>query len=171
MARGSYSPRVSLCISVLLVFAVFGIPTSSPAQDASHSPGWVVIPVYEYRALRLKAFPLERDLDPPPVEATLTRVDYELQISGDLATGRASLTVDVLKDGWVRVPIPEGLLVSQARLDGKLLSLVSALGHKEGSQLSALLSHHGQSYRWTSRFPSHRRRGMKIFRCLRPDRA
>jgi hypothetical protein len=146
MVRGSYSPRVSLRLSLLFVFlAVFGVPTSSPAQDASHSPGWVVIPVREYRALRLKAFPLERDEEASPVEATLTRADYELQISGDLAAGRASLTVDVLKDGWVRVPIPEGLLVSQARLDGKLLSLVSAPGHKDGSQLSALLSHSGRA--------------------------
>jgi len=33
------------------------------------------------------------------------------------------VTVDVLKDGWVRVPIPAGLLVREARLDGKLVSL------------------------------------------------
>ncbi len=87
--------------------------------DAPHAAGWVVIPVEEYRVLRAKAYPVEHDPEPPPVEATLTRVDYDLRIPGDLATGRASLTVDVLKDGWVRVPVPAGLLVREARLDGK----------------------------------------------------
>ena len=115
------------------------------AQNATHSTGWVVISVDEYRALRVKAFPAERDPDPPPVDATLTRVDYDLRINGDLASGRASLTVDVLKDGWVRVPIPPGLLVREARLEGKLVSLVPSPAGKGGGQLSALLSHPGRA--------------------------
>src|SRR5262249_37659820 len=84
--------------------------------------------------------------EPPPVEATLTRVDYDLRVNvpGDLATGRASLTVDVIKDGWVRVGIPSGLLVREARLDGKLVSLVSGVAGK-GGQLSAVLSHAGRA--------------------------
>jgi hypothetical protein len=53
------------------------------------------------------------------VDATLTRVDYDLRVNGDLAAVRASLTVDVFRDGWVRAPIPEGLLVREATLDGK----------------------------------------------------
>jgi len=63
-----------------------------------------------------------------------------------LAAGRASLTVDVLKDGWVRVPVPAGLLVREARLDGKPVSLVpGAQGQgKGGTHLSALLSHAGR---------------------------
>ena len=134
---------------------VFAIATSSVlyqaalAQDkpleASHTAGWVVIPVEEYRVLRAKAYPVEHDPEPPPLDATLTRVDYELQVLGDLATGRANLTVDVLKDGWVRVPVPAGLLVREARLDGKLVSLVPAPAGKSGSHLAALLSHAGRS--------------------------
>src|SRR5579864_4203405 len=112
--------------------------------DALHAAGWVVIPVEEYRVLRAKAYPVEHDPEPPPVEATLTRVDYDLHIPGDLATGRASLTVDVLKDGWVRVPVPAGLLVREARLDGKLVSLVPAPQGKGAGHLSALLSHPGR---------------------------
>ena len=50
-----------------------------------------------------------------------------------LAAGRASLTVDVLKDGWVRVPVPAGLLVREARLDGKPLSLVPSAQGKSGT--------------------------------------
>src|SRR5580704_16014409 len=112
-----------------------------PAEP-SHNAGWVVIPVEEYRVLRAKAYPVEHDPEPPPLDATLTRVDYDLQVSGDLAAGRASLTVDVLKDGWVRVPVPAGLLVREARLDGKPVSLVPA--QKGGTHLSALLSHAGR---------------------------
>src|SRR5205807_3373745 len=56
-----------------------------------------------------------------------------------------SLTVDVLKDGWVRVPVPTGLLVREARLDGKLVSLVPGEKGKSGMHLCALLSHVGRS--------------------------
>jgi hypothetical protein len=116
-----------------------------PAEP-SHIAGWVVIPVDEYRVLRAKAYPVEHDPEPPPTDATLTRVDYDLHVAGDLAAGRASLTVDVLKDGWVRVPVPAGLLVREARLDGKPVSLVpGAQGQgKGGTHLSALLSHTGR---------------------------
>lgn len=143
--------------AVLLVFCIFSFAALSvfaskaAAQNAEHSPGWVVLPVEEYRALHERAYPTEREPELPPVEATLTRVDYELRINGEaagtgeLASGRATLTIDVLKDGWVRVPIPAGLLVREARLDGKLVSLVSGGAGKGGSQLSALLSHAGRA--------------------------
>jgi len=51
----------------------------------------------------------------------------------------------VLNDGWVRVPIPAGLLVREARLEGKLVSLVPGTGGKGGSELSAVLSKRGRS--------------------------
>ena len=135
--------RFSLAILLLCVLtALFPSPAAASSEESSaHASGWVVIPVDEYRVLRAKAYPAEHDPEPPPLDATLTRVDYELRVAGDLAAGRASLTVDVLKDGWVRVPIPSGLLVREARLDGKLVSLVPGKG---GSQLSALLSHAGR---------------------------
>ena len=113
--------------------------------DAAHAAGWVVIPVEEYRVLRAKAYPADHDPEPPPLDATLTRVDYDLRVLGELASGRANLTVDVLKDGWVRVPVPPGLLVREARLDGKEISLVPGPQGKLGSHLSALLSHAGRS--------------------------
>jgi len=115
------------------------------AQTAARAPGWVVLPIADYRSLHARAYPLEREPEPPPVDATLTRVDYDLRIDGALATGRASLTVDVLKDGWVRVPIPVGLLVSAAKLDDKLISLVPSGSGKASNQLSALLSRPGRS--------------------------
>src|SRR5437867_866475 len=136
--------RRLLLFGALLVF-LFISAASCLAQTAAHSPGWVVLPVEEYRTLHVRAYPTEREPEPPPVEATLTRVDYDLRIDGELASGRASLTVDVLKDGWVRVPVPVGLLVREARLDGKLVSLVPSAGGKAGGQLSALLSHSGRA--------------------------
>ncbi|MBZ5524169.1 MAG: hypothetical protein LAP21_18190 [Acidobacteriia bacterium] len=142
--RAPLTPALAVCIlTVLLLMAMAAAAQSAPA-DPAHTPGWIVISVDDYQSLRARAFPAERDPDPPPVEATLTRVEYELRVTGDLATGRASLTVDVLKDGWVRVPIPAGLLVREARLDGKLVALAPAASGK-GGQLSAVLAHAGRA--------------------------
>jgi len=138
--------RTAFSLFAPSLFALLFLFAASPfAQTATHSPGWVVLPVDEYRTLHAKAYPIERDPEPPPVEATLTRVDYDLRIDTELASGRASLTVDVLRDGWVRVPVPAGLLVREARLDGKLVSLVPGVSGKAGGQLSALLSHSGRA--------------------------
>jgi len=115
------------------------------AQESAHSPGWVVISVPDYRALRVRAFPAEREPEPPPVDTTLSRVDYDLRVDSDVASGHATLTVDVLKNGWVRVPIPSGLFVREAKLDGRPLSLASLSASKESNQLSALLSHTGRA--------------------------
>ncbi len=152
--RGKF-PRFSSDLRVyavsLVLLAFFVLPaiaqTTAPqlTADASHTPGWVVIPVDEYQNLRARAFPAERDPEPPPVDATLTRVDYDLHILGDLATGRASLTIDVLKEGWVRVPVPAGLLVREARLDGKLVSLVSGTPGKGSTQPTVVLARAGRA--------------------------
>ena len=135
------------CLCCFLAVASVMLPTSSAQEksaEPAHAAGWVVIPVDEYRVLRAKAYPVEHDPEPPPLDATLTKVDYDLHVSGELATGRANLTVDVLKDGWVRVPVPTGLLVREARLDGKLVSLVPAPQGKGPGHLAALLSHSGR---------------------------
>jgi hypothetical protein len=126
------------------IFCSSALAQQKPTEP-SHIAGWVVIPVDEYRVLRAKAYPVEPNPEPPPLDATLTRVDYDLHVLGDLASGRADLTVDVLKDGWVRVPVPNGLLVREARLEGKLVSLVPAPQGKGSGHLSALLSHAGRS--------------------------
>lgn len=137
--------RKSLLPLLLFSAAAVALPPGNAwAQESGRSPGWVVLPISEYRLLHARAFPAEREPEPPPVDATLTRVDYDLRVQGDLASGRATLAVDVLKDGWVRVPIPPGLLVREARLDGKLVSLVPG-AEKNGAHLSAMLSHTGRA--------------------------
>jgi hypothetical protein len=128
----------------LLLIAGVLLATSSWAQE-SRSPGWVVIPVSEYRALHSKAYPAEPEPESSPVQATLTRIDYDMHVGGDLAKGRVELTIDVLKNGWVSVPIPSGLLVREARLDNKLVSLVPSSSSKSGGQLNAVLSRSGRS--------------------------
>ena len=107
------------------LMALLALVPSLQAQEPPRADGWVVLPVDEYRTLRSRAFPTTPDPAPPPVEATLTRVDYDLRAAGDTAVGQARLTVDVLKQGWVSVQIPPGILVRDARLDGRQTTIVS----------------------------------------------
>ena len=137
--------RKPFCFFACALAALLFCVATASAQTALHAPGWVVITIGDYRSLHAKAYPPDREPEAPPVDATLTRVDYDLRIDGDLAAGRASLTVDVLKDGWVRVPIPAGLLVREAKLDGKLVSLVPGATGKGTNQLCALLSRPGRA--------------------------
>jgi len=138
---------LSKCLTAPVIASLLFAAPSCLAQESARTPGpgWVVIGIDEYKTLRAKAYPPEREPEPPPVEATLSRVDYDLHVNGEFASGRANLTIDVLKDGWVRVPLPAGLLVREAKLDGKSVSLVSGPAGKSGNQLSAVLSHPGRS--------------------------
>jgi hypothetical protein len=125
---------------ILLVITCVCLRAAAVVAQAPPSPeGWVVLPVDEYRALRDKALPPPPPAVAPPVDATLTRIDYDLRIDNDSASGRALLTIDVLRDGWTRVQIPAGLMVRDARLDGRPVSLV------EGPPPHVLLSRAGRS--------------------------
>src|SRR4029077_1391821 len=69
--------------ALLMLFALSGAAQTSashPAADPSPCTGWFVISVDDYQSLRTRAFPGEREPEPPPVDATLTRVDYDLRI-------------------------------------------------------------------------------------------
>ena len=119
-------------IALLSCGQLLGAASLARAQDptapARAGEGWVVLPVQEYRALRTKAFPPDRPPDPPPVDAAISGVDYELTVNGDSASGQARVTIDVLKEGWVRIPMPPGLLIREARLDARPVALVDAAG-------------------------------------------
>lgn len=115
-------PRSVVLLGVCL--ALSGAVTPLHAQEPPRGDGWVVIPVADYRALRAKAYPDDPVPAPPPVDAALTRLAYDLTLAGDSITGTATADIDVLKDGWVEVLIPAGLLVRDARLDGRPVSLI-----------------------------------------------
>ena len=117
------------------------LPCLFSLAAATYAQGWIVLPVNEYRALRQRAYPAEREAPSLPAEAALTRVEYDLRIEGHLASGHAALTIDVLNEGWVKVPLPAGLFVKAATSEGKAVSLVPAAGN----QLSVLLSKRGRS--------------------------
>jgi hypothetical protein len=86
----------------------------------------VVLSIDEYQALRDRSLGVGPPPPAAPVDGTLSRVEYDLRIEGDTAAGRALLTVDVLRDGWARIPIPPGLIVSDARVDGEPAAIVDA---------------------------------------------
>lgn len=135
----------SLLAAVVAVAGLCGLSThSSLAQSAPRPDGWVVLPVEQYRALKRAASPDEPKPEAPPVEATLSRIDYDLKVGGDLASGEARLTIDVIKEGWACVSIPAGLMVRDARLDGRPVSLVTQHGGKGTGGPFLILSRTGR---------------------------
>ncbi len=138
--------RGVIVTEILIVACVMTATITASAQNAPvSSDGWVVLPVEEYRSLRHAAFPETAEPAPPPIEATLSRIDYDLTVDGDLASGEARLTVDVIKDGWIRLAIPDGLMIRESRLDGKPVTLASRPKDKGPSGADLLLSKTGRS--------------------------
>ncbi len=126
-------------IAMLVLGTAAMTASAAHAQDPARTEGWVVLALDDYRALRARAFPSKPDPLPPPVDATLTRVDYDLRVNGDTVTGEARLTVDVLKQGWVSIQMPAGMLVRGARLDGRQTALV------DGTPPRVLVSRSGRA--------------------------
>ena len=121
------------------VLSVVLLAHSSWAQGPPSSDGWVVLSLDDYRSLRARALPSPPEPGSPPVDATLTRVDYTLRATADTVSGEARLAIDVLKQGWVSVQVPSGLLVRDARLDGQRTALVA------GTPPRVLISKAGRS--------------------------
>jgi hypothetical protein len=124
--------------SVVIVLIVCAFATTARAQVPAPE-GWVVLPIDEYHSLRARGNPVVPLPIAPPVDATLTRVEYDLRVDNEAIAGRALLTVDVLREGWVKVPIPAGLMVRDARLDGQPVSLI------EGPPAHVVLSRPGRA--------------------------
>ena len=67
----------------LVVSAFCGRGQAWSRRPRRSADGWVVLPVDEYRALRDRAIPPPPPPPAPPVDATLTRIDYDLRVDGD----------------------------------------------------------------------------------------
>src|SRR5947209_3662099 len=102
------------------------------AQDTPGGDGWGGLPIDEYRGPPPRAFPPDSGPSGPPIDATLTRVEYDLHASGDTISGQARLTIDVLKQGWAAVQVPSGMLVREARIDGRPTTLVEDRDPQKG---------------------------------------
>lgn len=135
----------AFCLSLFIVFTAAVCLAQTSPGGVTAANGWVVLPINEYQALRQAAFPAEAAPVQPPVEATLTRIDYDLKVDGDLASGEARLTIDVIKDGWVRIAMPQGLMVREAQLDGRQVVLVTHPVEKGSGANELLLSRPGRS--------------------------
>lgn len=124
------SGRFVFTLTALASAAIAGLAQTPPTpRSLGTADGWVVIPVEEYRTLRARAHPLDPDPPPPPIEWALTRIDCDLRVDGKSATGEAVLTVDVLKEGWVRLALPQALTIRSARIENRPVALVSEAGH------------------------------------------
>jgi hypothetical protein len=134
--------QFALAIALMLICAASALQAQTAPANAD---GWVVLPVSEYVALRHAALPEEAEPLPPPVEATLSRIDYDLKVDGDLASGEARLTVDVIKEGWVRLALPAGLMVRDAKIDGRQVTLITHPAEKGPGVGELLLSKTGRS--------------------------
>jgi len=132
---------IILILYATLMMAAYSMIAA--AQDTSRSSGWIVLPAAEYSALRNSAYPTEPAPETVLAQATLTKINYDLKIQGELAIGQANLTVDVIKPGWIRIPIPATLLVRDAKLDGKPVSLVAT--DKYSGSKSAVFTHQGRA--------------------------
>ena len=143
-SRAGCASHIAIRTFCLTLFVSF-VAAAGLAQSTASTDGWVVLPVSEYAALRHAAFPVDAEPVPPPVEATLSRIDYDLKVDGDLASGEARLTVDVIKEGWVCLPLPDGLMVREAKLDGREVTLVTHPAEKGPGGAELLLSKTGRS--------------------------
>lgn len=138
-----HEPRKKLPHTIVMILILVCAAAATQAQTSPD--GWVVLPVSDYVALRRAAFPADTEPVPPPVEATLTRIDYDLKVDGELASGEVRLTVDVIKEGWVRLALPDGLMIREAKLDGRQVTLVTHSTEKGAGAGELLLSKTGRA--------------------------
>jgi hypothetical protein len=136
-----------IVIVLILYGGLWGLaaPQGAPGPGERAAPGWVILPLDEYKALRTLAYPPPPEPEPPPVEAALTGVEYDLRVDAELASGTARLSIDVLKEGWATIPLPSGLLIRAARPDGQVMLRSAGPAGKAGTEATVLLSRVGRT--------------------------
>jgi len=114
-------------MSALALF-VFGL--AAPLTGQETAPGHVQIPVEVYNQLVEQARDPKQPPRPVPARYALGNASIQLTVSdgGPRVSGqvRVELSVDVLEDGWVLVPVlPPGTPVDSATIGGKPVQLVA----------------------------------------------
>src|SRR6266576_922405 len=115
--RAIASRRLPLCLLAISALFLTVAQAQEKPVESPHASGWVVIPVEEYRVLRAKAYPVEHDPEPPPLDATLTRVDYDLHVTGD-----ESISLPTTESGVTRASVELPRQGIDLRVDGGILS-------------------------------------------------
>ncbi len=79
----------------------------------------VFIPYEQFRKIWEKAM-LEKIKKPlPPVPAVVTKATYKLRVENEVARGKGTLTIEVLTEDWVSLPLNlKRLALQEAKLDG-----------------------------------------------------
>ncbi len=89
----------------------------------------VFLPYEEFLSLWKRAHVPVRDPQTPPVSAVVRAATYEGAVEGDVVTLRAKLELEVLTDGWHRVPLVfAGAGIEEARLAGRPALLLPSSG-------------------------------------------
>jgi hypothetical protein len=136
-----------LCAAVLAAAQAATVSAQTPAASPA-GDGWVALSVADYLRLRDQANPRLPPTPGLPARVTVSETSYTLIAGEGLATGTAELTIDVLDDGWVEVPLPPALFVRAARLGGRPLALTGsgpAGDGKAGAGRRILLSRKGRA--------------------------
>ena len=128
--------RAARIAAALVLWTISG---ARPGFAQGPPEGWVVLSIDEYQSLRNRSLGITAPAASASIDATLSRVDYDLRLDGESIAGQALLTIDLLREGWARIPIPPGLMVGDARIDGQPLALV------DGTPPYLLLSRIGRS--------------------------
>ena len=89
----------------------------------------VFLPYDEFLELWRKAHGVDETAGGPPMPAAVRAAAYEGQAEGDMVRLDAALEVEVLSDGWQRIPLDfAGAGIEKALVDGQPALLVPAAG-------------------------------------------
>jgi len=86
----------------------------------------VFIPYEQFRKIWEKALPEKVRKPLPPVPGVVTKAAYNLQVEGEVARGKGILTIAVLTEEWISLPLNlNRLALQEAKLDGGRALLVA----------------------------------------------
>jgi hypothetical protein len=114
---------------VLLMFAcaaAIAQQKTVPLPDANN----VTLPLDEYNKLvELAAHPPKKPAL-PPVNFSLKRADMKLRVENDHVAGSIQLEGETFKKGMMKVPLTTGMMILEARQEGKAVPLAQENGYQ-----------------------------------------